>query len=365
MIISYENMKNNALKRPRSCSEVEQEEPPQPLVDALDAIINPIQCMAEYNSAVVAEMLAVKSNALEVDEELKNLLKSYKGMKSNDQTANAAFVSRSSADKRYLLSLICVNIGRLEEIKRGGMSDAIDLYNEALFWHPDSVEGALCLGLAWRHVCISQVQLDRVEGLWQRAYDASRAYSFFSTSSMKSIGSVVPYSSYNRMIQNRERNMMKELTDKLILHYCQEDKMSLAIPIMNAFHYRYKLSQTILCYPRATNTSDAKSEGMEGQQTMVVGEDAKCAFACGVDKAVPEVILLKLQHVFRPEAPFWSEHSYDFFLNASRGVGYFSYLYPFRELSPGNVVEQAILFIYNTVSRKFPDVAKKANIGIP
>jgi hypothetical protein len=56
-----------------------------------------------------------------------------------------------------------------------------------------------------------------------------------------------------------------------------------------------------------------------------------------------------MQHIFRPSSPFWSEHQYDFYSNCSRQVGYFSYLYPFRDRDATNVIEQVIDIVYQTM----------------
>jgi hypothetical protein len=343
---------NSDQKRPRLLQQQQQQEEqdiPQPLVDALDGIIN-AACMAEFDAAQAGALAELHSQL------------------GGTPAATPTAVLRSSTDKRYVMSLLCINMGRLQELRTEGVADAVRLYSEALGWHPASLEAGLCLGGLLRHEVASQGQLDRVESIWRTSFDATRAYSFLGKRGRPSASAslahpTVPFSSYNRMIQSREKKMMKELADKLILHFCQEDKLELACPIMNTFRYRYKLSQSVLCYPLNTPSPAAGQPGSEPPSGGGAGTGVSCSYAGGIDTAVPPSLLEKLQYVFRPDAPFWREHNYDFYNNASRSVGYFSYLFPHRELRPANVVEQAISIIFGIVSAKFPDIAKKSTIG--
>ncbi len=84
----------------------------------------------------------------------------------------------------------------------------------------------------------------------------------------------------------------------------------------------------------------------------------------GFDNALPRRCLAQLQHVFRPQAPFWKEHEYDAIgTNCSRKVGYFSYLYEFKDRRAGNCVESVIDFIFEKARTDFPDEAAKATVG--
>lgn len=47
---------------------------------------------------------------------------------------------------------------------------------------------------------------------------------------------------------------------------------------------------------------------------------APCSFMQVLDQALPDTLLVHLQHLFRPDAEFWREHTYG-------RVGYFSYFF--------------------------------------
>ena len=328
----------------------QREESPQSqaLVDALDSIITPQSCYVNYDDSLANSLAVLKASIISSDPDLVAFQETV-----DQQQDPEGEVQRSSADKRYMLSLLCINMGRLEELRPNGGDTVQRLYSEALRWHPDSIEAGFCLGVFLRHAVAAPEQLQRVHDLWLRAYTTGRAYNFFRRSTVSG-NPGVPYVSYNRMIQNREKGVMKELSDMLILHNCQQGDLAKATVYLKAFRYQYKLSQAVLCYNNSSSRA-VKSKN--------AGKKAVCGYAGGVDKAVSPAVLSRLQHVFRPDSPFWREHNYDFYSNASRSVGYFSYLYPFRELAPENVVEQAVSRIYDIVSVKFPQIAAKATIG--
>lgn len=340
---SYLSMKAVPMKRQR------EDSPQSPaLIEALDAIITPQSCFVHYDASLAASLAELKASIIASDPDLQ----SYQETVAQQQSPQGD-VQRSSSDKRYMLSLLCINMGRLEELNPNGGDGVRRFYAEALLWHPDSIEAGFCLGVFLRHAVTAPEQLQLVHDLWLRAYTTGRAYNFFRRPSFAG-NPGVPYASYNRMIQNREKGIMKELSDMLILHNCQQGDLATATVYLKAFRYQYKLSQAVLCYNK-TSLSVDKAEGTV--------KKAVCGYAGGVDSAVSPEVLARLQHVFRPDSPFWREHNYDFYSNASRSVGYFSYVYPFRELAPENVVELAISRIYDIVAVKFPEIAAKATIG--
>ena len=86
--------------------------------------------------------------------------------------------------------------------------------------------------------------------------------------------------------------------------------------------------------------------------------------AMAVDGALPISLLRRLQYVFRPSSPYWSEHDYDFYNNASRKAGYFSYLYPFKEQAgPLNIIEQIVDRVCTMMVSQFPAIATEATVG--
>lgn len=340
---------NEGMKRSRSSEGHCQE-----LIDALDGIITPQQCQVEYDPSIAGEMHQLRDSIVSSDSDLQGWSKII----DRNETPGGT-VERSSVDKRYILSLLCINMGRMEELRQSGGVYVIKLYSEAMRWHPDSLEAGYRLGVWLRHTVTSQEELDEVQRLWLQAHEASSTYSFFRRGRYTGSSSV-PYGSFNRMIQSREKKIMKELTDMLILHFCQQDELSAAKGYLKTLRYQYKLSQAVLCY----DTSGLSSVRKPLKMAQGNPETSVCSYAGGVDSAVPACVLRRLQYVFRPDSPFWAEHNYDFFSNASRSVGYFSYLFPFRDFEPANVVEQAVSQLYDTIYGKFPEIISRATIGM-
>lgn len=340
-------------KRPRS----EEPTQSQELADALDEIIAPHACLVEYDISLVSRMAALKDRIIRSDVDIMRWHDSI----SRGEALDGA-VERSSMDKRYVLSLLLINLGKLQELKPHDSECATQCYSEALRWHCDSVEAGFRLGVWKRHSVASADELDEVERLWLRAHEACHNYNYFRHSRYNGTSSV-PYASFNRMAQSREKGVMRELSDALILHFCQAGDLTKASVYLKALRYQYKLSQAILNYDDKALNSDQKVNIGEPVSELV-GLPSVCQYAGGVDRAVPASLLSRLQYAFRPDSPFWAEHSYDFYSNASRSVGYFSYLFPFRELDPSNIVEQAIATLYNLMYRKFPEVLSRSTVGM-
>jgi hypothetical protein len=270
-------------------------------------------------------------------------------------------VQRTALDVRYLLSLLCLNIGQLEELQektvRKRDSPVIHAYREAITWFPRSIEGGFALGTALRHIVTTEDELLLVQEFWEKGWIGAQQ-------SISSIPSECQCSLCQQNIQrlndriiSRARDASQQLRSSLILHYCQAGRMDLATPLLVAGRFVLVLSQEILHYPLSASAS------VSAQET----RQAICSNAMGVDNILPAHYLRRLQSIFRSQSPFWSEHHYDFFSNASRSVGYFSYLYHFRDSAatagPKNVIEQVIQRIYQVVIKKFPEVESEATVG--
>ena len=87
------------------------------------------------------------------------------------------------------------------------------------------------------------------------------------------------------------------------------------------------------------------------------------SYAC-IDSSLPNEHIDHLRHVFRADGSFWAEHDYDALAtNASRRVGYFSYLYPFQQRAAVSSVEIIMDHIFSLVKVAFPDIGRKATVG--
>lgn len=303
-------------------------------------------------------------------------------------------VERNVLDKRFVLSLLCINRGRLIEegaAEGGGAADpeeSLECYREALLWFPRSIEAAYYFGRLYKiERAFSPSDLTVVGEAWSKALTSAATLgeaTHHNHTSRPACDSCVAMlsGSLGAAAIRREREALAKTREALILHLCQSSRLEEARVLLAEDRYTYKLSQEIFHYyePRICARSQCAclsqqpSGGVDTEASphtsittttaAAVSGGRVCSNAMGVDHVLAPALLQRMQHVFRPDSPFWAEHKYDFYSNASRSVGYFSYLYPFRtRLSPRNLIEQVIDQIYAVVASKFPNVAENATIG--
>jgi hypothetical protein len=311
----------------------------------------------------------------------KILLKSQKRSLMDKKVAPGSdAVKRSILNARYCLCLLNTNLAKHYELQSTTYDMAITYYQRALIWYPKSIEAGHLLGLCLRSRAVTTENLEFVQYLWERAMAAAQtleetvaniqtdepSLGLHSVSEQKVLDILLSTSTASESLLSsvavdsaiisscvsqaqtsiiyREREVGKTLQDSLILFYCQENLLEKAFPLLLLKRYQWKLSQQVLTYA-AGSASDTHLDARQLQ----LEARADFPFTFGYDSVLPEIYLHRLQHVFRPSAPFWSEHQYDFYSNCSRQVGYFSYLYPFREQAASNLIEQVIDIVYQTV----------------
>jgi len=165
-----------------------------------------------------------------------------------------------------------------------------------------------------------------------------------------------------KVILKEELQAGKEAMQDFCLFLYQNNKSVLADGYLRKLGYEWKLATNILAYPLSmdyVSTNEVESRTAT-TSTCNIGNHTNYLHVC--DNALPLSAIQHLQLVFRPESPFWSEHQYDSLSNSSRTVGYFSYLYPFRDRNPSTTIEQIIDYLYPKIVLKFPNV-KDCNIG--
>ena len=122
--------------------------------------------------------------------------------------------------------------------------------------------------------------------------------------------------------------------------------------MLTAAGFHYRLSDEVFHY-------DSNLEA-----SLCASSDASISIPVKiVDNAVDQRLLDKAEYIFRENGPFWNEHDYSVLSNASRKVGYFSYMYPMKERSASNVIEQLIDAIFLQVAEQFPDISEECNFG--
>jgi hypothetical protein len=187
-------------------------------------------------------------------------------------------------------------------------------------------------------------------------------------------------------IEGEELIAAKSAQQTLSIVLCQQGRCNDAVPHLKAQGFTWRLARQVLHYPLSegagARVSALPGPGPGPKSGGSVTESAppappaaatssttssvtsnSAAVVQAFDSVLPAAAVQHLQHVFRPQSPYWSEHNYDTVLNASSTAGYYSYLFPLQERAPVCSVEQIIQqLIYPALCAQFP-VAREAKYG--
>ena len=407
---------------------------------------------AELQSAMKAlekcKFLLLHQNPL-----LQKMLKraSSRDMSDNKVPPGSASVQRDLQDDRFLLSLVCIGCSKIQAIIDQDMDAAILSLKEALVFFPRSAEANENIAQIFRTRADTQEKLNAVENYFRKAMNckeqiqksiedssassgtlsllaaskeskkttSSSSLGKGSTSTSKkenksdSMGNTIENDNDDddsndddeeadqleeeilRNILQTELSASLRATESLLLHLCQEDRCTEALPMLHEGKYLIRLSRNVLCYEIEENKTslknditipivknndkndkkdEKKSRGekvigkinkgikeAEVEKEKEVEEDqSSSAYLQVTDGILSSNMLGHLQHVFRPSSPFWSEHQYNPIANSSRTAGYFSYVYDLREL-PSNSIEQIICVLFEKVKKMFPSIEYDKN----
>ena len=397
---------------------------------------------AELQSAMKAlekcKFLLLHQNPL-----LQKMLKraSSRDMSDNKVPPGSASVQRDLQDDRFLLSLVCIGCSKIQAIIDQDMDAAILSLKEALVFFPRSAEANENIAQIFRTRADTQEKLNAVENYFRKAMnskeqiqksieDSSASSGTLSLlaaskdskkttssspgngsnstskkiSKSDSMGNTIEGSENNdndddsndddeeadqleeeilRNILEMELSASLRATESLLLHLCQENRCTEALPLLQEGKYLIRLSRDVLCYEIKENETSLKNEmtipilknndkndekknkvgNVVGKVNKVIKEveieieveedKSSSAYLQVTDGMLSSNMLGHLQHVFRPSSPFWLEHQYNPIANSSRTAGYFSYVYDLREL-PSNSIEQIICVLFEKVKKMFP-----------
>ena len=165
-----------------------------------------------------------------------------------------------------------------------------------------------------------------------------------------------PLFQYEAELLLAERDAGKPAGEGLALLLCQSGRAAYAAKTLLAMGMRYRLSEQVLCYKTGSDAGSGKVSG---------GKAAPTEMARALDGALAPVLLDALRASFGPDSLFWQEHNYDPFLNCSRSVGYFSYVFDLNagKAAPRNLPEQAVLAVYAQLQRLFPQQAAECGVA--
>lgn len=243
-------------------------------------------------------------------------------------------VKRELKDPRFILSLVCILLGNLA-YSISDYDEAKKQYFESLLWYPRSAQGCYLAAKMLKASMTTRSELDRVEFLLRKAALATELQIERPTMDSEE-------HCWEAKLLRMEIQAGNDAMEALCLLLCQEGRADEASPLLLKHNFTWRLSNQALCYNL--------------QPSHVLSSLESDHFLQAVDDAFPKDVVTRLRQVFRPDSPFWREHSYDSVANASRTVGYFSYLYPMRQRQALVYVEQVIDAIYPIVARMFPEV---------
>jgi hypothetical protein len=331
----------------------------------------------------LAALKKVKNMVLERNEALRKLGQKALKRDANDTRVppGSAQVQRTLTDERFLLSISTVLTSKIQ-LAAGQSKEALESLREALIWFPRCIEAHYISAEILRSNASSPEHLKTMEDHLLKAIEtgnhlrekvrAAKAAGkgTIKTPAQKAAAAAAAAASPEDAEITEEEMVMeieaeelvaaKKAHECLIIVLCQSGRFTEAYPHLQAQGFKWRLSREVFNYPlpgdatpsgAVTKTSTAGAAAMNGE------------YVKAFDHAVTPQVVSHLQSVFRPDAPYWSEHNYDTVLNASSTAGYFSYLYPFRERAPGCSIEQIIQqHIYPAVCEQFPQ-ASEANYG--
>ena len=293
--------------------------------------------LSELNSSLLK--LELCHDLLLNDNNLNKILeKSLKRPRHDSKVAPGSNnVQRSLTDNRYLLSQCCLYISLVYE-RFNDYEQVIKYLYESLLWYPKNIESIQRLAAIERSLATDNTTLTRIENNLKRA--------LIITNELRNNTINI-----DTNILTPELSHGKIAAENLAMLLCQRCEYSEADDILRQLGYTWRLSSSILSYN--LNGSNAANVAIP------------CPLAYSIENAVDTSSLHYLQGLFRPDAPFWSEHDYDHIgTNSSRKVGYFSYLYPYKERSAVCHLECIIDRLREVVISHFPAVATEANYGM-
>jgi hypothetical protein len=296
-------------------------------MDISESISNRI----EVETLVNADALAWKQTILQQYPQLQQLHLRWSQREKKDLKIppGSQSVNLSYGDPRYVLSLLCVIMSKQDLMDRRFAECEYHL-RESYMWCPKSVETLYLLGEIVRLTSYRQESLDEAIQIYRKAILGSSAII------NKEVGG-------DPDILVRQIPFGKEAAHKEALYLLQTNSTSEAEKVLRTIGFKWRISSRVLNYPTAPQ----------------IGIPPNHSPAIKVfDDFLSTDSLSRMQHIFRSEGPFWFEHDYDEIENFSRKVGYFSYLYPFRERRAKTFIEQIIDGVFDVMSKEIPDLCE-------
>lgn len=310
---------------------------------------------AESVSGILKALEMARSVIFETNMEAKKIFEKSKNkvFDAKKVPPGSGAVQRLIEDDRMLLCLLSILHYQVmerqfsaSEEKSVTVDDLGQILRNALIWFPRCIEANFLYGSFLRRYAVNDEGLKQAETYLYKAVAVGRNLK----KEVDDVETKKKLSEENQEILDEEMIAYSNAEDALILLLCQQGRFQESIDYLVAKGYTWRLSRKVLCYDFANKSCTHEVIARENIK--------KPQYLVGVDDFLPQTMLDHLRHLFRPSSIYWREHAYDFVENSSRKVGYFSYLYPFKNRSAACSVEQVIDFIYDEAKLFFPELSE-------
>jgi hypothetical protein len=148
---------------------------------------------------------------------------------------------------------------------------------------------------------------------------------------------MTPEGMYDEQRRAAEKRAAENAGHRYLLLLCQTHRCDVADEILLSLGYRFRLSEELLNYFLSVERNvSLRAASLQYAANTIVPTMAVC------DNALSPPLLAAMRRVFEPGSSFWRQHFYDPLQSLSRSVGFFSYVYPFRERRSLSIQEQVI-----------------------
>lgn len=285
--------------------------------------------------AIFLDIDHLKSVTVASDPDLRKLYSKYSSSPFTGQSklppgSNA--VSISVSHSRYLMSRLSTLRAQLH-LLYGEISSAIAELRMAAAYCVRSPEACELLGGTLRLSATTTDEMEEAEKWMLRAIEAGKQLEESLRTVDPSSKSMTPAGMYDEQRIASEKRASENAGHRYLLLLCQSRRCDRADEILQSLGYRFRLSEDLLNYFLSVERHLPISQVMDSGELPTM---AVC------DNAIPPPLLSAMQAAFAPDSSFWRQHFYDPLQSLSRSVGFFSYVYPFRERAAMSVQEQVV-----------------------
>jgi hypothetical protein len=255
-------------------------------------------------------------------------------------------------NSRFLLSRICFLLSQISFYNQYQIEEYVKYLKESYIWYPKSVQVLYLLAEVMKinANCSERLQeseyfLRKAIGLGTTLQESSQTYSQ-NKETMKWV--------------EEEYSSAVKAGQFLLLYLYQTHRIEEADAIIKEIpKYSWRINHQILNYLQSSSSSS--STGRSNDYNPLEGLKNHLYYI--ENDYLPNDLFAHLREAFQPSAPFWSEHSYNYFNSQSLVSGYFSYLYPMKTRFPLCSIEQIIDQLYGKLLLDYPDVFQEAQLA--